>query len=130
MKLTNDIKLLAYSMGKLFRVTHICVDTTLANKICEQEPNSGVMTRDASTSLKGSHMKTTESMTDAKTVRSDALLALWVTAFEAFQSASTATRIGDIPGGGFDHAARMWDGFEKIVGHLKANNIIDNPLNV
>ena len=57
----------------------------------------------------------------ASLVRSDALLALWVTAFEAFQSASTATRIGDIPGGGFDRAARMWGDFEKIVGHLKAH---------
>ena len=57
----------------------------------------------------------------ASLVRSDALLALWVTAFEAFQSASAATRIGDIPGGGFDRAARMWGDFEQIVGHLKAN---------
>ena len=54
-------------------------------------------------------------------VGSDALLALWVTAFETFQAASTATRIGDIPGSGFDRAARMWGDFEKIVGHLTAN---------
>jgi len=60
----------------------------------------------------------------ASLVRSDALLALWVAAFDAFQSASTATRIGDIPGGGFDRAARMWGDFEKIVGHLKANNVL------
>ena len=57
----------------------------------------------------------------ASLVRSDALLALWVSAFEAFQSASDATKIGDIPGGGFDRAARMWTDFEKIIKHLKAN---------
>jgi hypothetical protein len=51
----------------------------------------------------------------------DPLLALWVTAFEAFQSASSATKIGNLPGGGFDRAVRMWDDFEKIIGYLKVN---------
>jgi len=46
--------------------------------------------------------------------------ALWVAAFEAFKAASGATDIGDIPGSGFDRAARMWDDFEEIVGHFAA----------
>ena len=61
-------------------------------------------------------------LSGGEAVRSDALLALWVSAFEAFQSASDATKIGDIPGGGFDRAARMWTDFEKIIKHLKAND--------
>ncbi len=54
-------------------------------------------------------------------IKDDPLLALWVTAFEAFQSASGATKIGNLPGGGFDRAVRMWEDFEKIIGYLKTN---------
>ena len=49
------------------------------------------------------------------------LLALWDTAFSSFKVAADATNIGDIPGGGFDRAARMYEDFEKITAYLKAN---------
>lgn len=46
MKLSNGIRLYACSMGKVFRVTHICRSSDEANKVMERTPNTALIAED------------------------------------------------------------------------------------